>query len=145
MRVARPYSVDQGRLLILLGIKSIDALHIACAITAGYDLFVITDDTWLFKLRGYRKLVVLPPGYHPVMRSLNWSAGMKIEAEIRQVGINAPIQALCTVEAEQFIAALTRDRFDYTEWRQTGLPDLDIEMLSAQACAILPHPGSLMS
>ncbi len=54
--------VDQGRSLIGLGIKPFDALHIACAIAAGCDLFVTTDDTLLRKLRGYPKLVVLPPG-----------------------------------------------------------------------------------
>ncbi len=58
---------------------------------------------------------------------------MKTEAEIRQAGMNALIQALGTVEAERFVAALTRDRFDYTEWRKTGLPDLDLDRLSAQA------------
>ncbi len=58
---------------------------------------------------------------------------MKTEAEIREAGMRALIQALGTVEAERFVAALTRDRFDYTEWRKTGLPDLDLETLSAQA------------
>jgi hypothetical protein len=58
---------------------------------------------------------------------------MKTEAEIRAAGMRALIQALGTVEAEQFVAALTRDRFDYTEWRKTGLPDLDLETLSTQA------------
>lgn len=58
---------------------------------------------------------------------------MKSDAEIRQAGMRALIQALGTVEAERFVAALTRDRFDYTEWRKTGLPDFDIETLSAQA------------
>jgi len=58
---------------------------------------------------------------------------MKTEAEIREAGMRALIQALGTVEAERFVAALTRDRFDYTQWRKTGLPDWDIESLSAQA------------
>jgi hypothetical protein len=49
------------------------------------------------------------------------------------VGLQKAQPNLLTVEAERFIAALTRDRFDYTEWRKTGLPDLDIETLSAQA------------
>ena len=71
--------------------------------------------------------------YHPAMRSPMWSTGMKTEAEIREAGMRALIQALGTVEAERFVAALSRDRFDYTEWRKTGLPDVDIEMLSAQA------------
>lgn len=67
------------------------------------------------------------------MHSLTWSIGMKTDAEIRQAGMRALIQALGTVEAERFVAALTRDRFDYTEWRKTGLPDFDIETLSTQA------------
>ena len=58
---------------------------------------------------------------------------MKTETEIRQVGMLALIKALGTVEAERFVAALTRDRFDYTEWRKTALPDMDIEALSTQA------------
>jgi len=58
---------------------------------------------------------------------------MQTDAELRQAGMRALIQALGSVEAERFIAALSRDRFDYTEWRKTGLPDLDIETLSAQA------------
>jgi len=67
------------------------------------------------------------------MHSLMWGNGMKTEAEIRQAGMQALIQALGAVDAERFVAALTRDRFDYTEWRKTGLPDLDLETLSAQA------------
>ncbi|MEI6065994.1 MAG: hypothetical protein WCP96_01535 [Methylococcaceae bacterium] len=58
---------------------------------------------------------------------------MKTETEIRQAGMQALIKALGTVVAERFVAALTRDRFDYTEWRKTDLPDLDIETLSTQA------------
>jgi len=67
------------------------------------------------------------------MHFLKWDIGMKTETEIRQLGMLALIKALGTVEAERFVAALTRDRFDYTEWRKTGLPDMDIEALSAQA------------
>ncbi len=67
------------------------------------------------------------------MHFLKWDIGMKTETEIRQVGMLALIKALGTVEAERFVAALTRDRFDYTEWRKTGLPNLDIETLSTQA------------
>ena len=67
---------------------------------------------------------------------------MKTDAEIRQAGMRALIQALGPVETERFVAALSRDRFDYTEWRKTGLPDLDLETLSAQAAhysSILDH------
>ncbi len=55
---------------------------------------------------------------------------MKTDAEIRQAGMQALIQALGTIETERFFVALSRDRFDYTEWRKTGLPELDIDKLS---------------
>lgn len=37
------------------------------------------------------------------------------------------------VEAERFLAAVSRDKFDYTEWRKTGLPGMSIEDISAAA------------
>ena len=58
---------------------------------------------------------------------------MKTEAEIRHAGVCALIEALGIVEAGRFVAIMNRERFDYTEWRKTGLPDWDIERLSAQA------------
>ena len=58
---------------------------------------------------------------------------MRTEAEIRTTGMQALIAALGLVEAERFIAALSRDKFDYTQWRRTGLPDTDIEALAEQA------------
>jgi len=58
---------------------------------------------------------------------------MRTEAEIRTTGMQALIAALGLVEAERFIAALSRDKFDYTQWRRTGLPDTDIETLTEQA------------
>ena len=54
--------LDRGRSLIRLGIKPFDALYVACAIIAGADLFITTDDALLCKLRGYSDLTVLPPG-----------------------------------------------------------------------------------
>ena len=58
---------------------------------------------------------------------------MKTEAEIRMTGMNALIQALGLVEAERFLMAISRERFNYTEWRRTGLPDLPIEELTRLA------------
>ena len=58
---------------------------------------------------------------------------MKTEAEIRMKGMQALISALGLVEAERFLAAVSRDKFDYTEWRRTGLPDISIEEISAAA------------
>jgi len=37
------------------------------------------------------------------------------------------------VEAERFLVAVSRDKFDYTEWRRTGLPEMTIEEISTAA------------
>jgi hypothetical protein len=58
---------------------------------------------------------------------------MKTEAEIRMTGMQALIGALGLVEAERFLAAVSRDKFDYTEWRRTGLPDMSIDDIAAVA------------
>ncbi len=58
---------------------------------------------------------------------------MKTDAEIRMQGMQALIGSLGLVEAERFLTALSRDRFDYTEWRRDGLPQLDIEELAHEA------------
>ena len=58
---------------------------------------------------------------------------MKTEAESRMKGMQALISALGLVEAERFLAAVSRDKFDYTEWRRTGLPDISIEEISTAA------------
>ncbi len=57
---------------------------------------------------------------------------MKTEAEIRTQGMQALIDALGLVEAERFLAAISKDRFDYTQWRRQGLPDLTIEAIAQQ-------------
>jgi len=58
---------------------------------------------------------------------------MKTEAEIRMKGMQALISALGLVEAERFLVAVSRDKFDYTEWRRTGLPEMSIEEIAAAA------------
>jgi hypothetical protein len=58
---------------------------------------------------------------------------MKTETEIRMDGMNALIQALGLVEAERFLMAISRERFNYTGWRRTGLPDVSIEELARLA------------
>lgn len=37
------------------------------------------------------------------------------------------------VEAERLMAAVSRDRFDYTEWRRQGLPGMDLDELAQAA------------
>ena len=58
---------------------------------------------------------------------------MNTEAEIRMKGMQALIGALGLVDAERFRAALSRDRFNYTEWRRQGLPDLSLKELAEAA------------
>ena len=61
---------------------------------------------------------------------------MKTETEIRMEGMRALIGTLGLVEAERFLIAVSRDRFDYTEWRRHGLPQLSIEELALAANTI---------
>lgn len=58
---------------------------------------------------------------------------MKTEAEVRMMGMQALIAALGLVEAERFLAFVSRDKFDYTEWRRTGLPDMSIDDIATAA------------
>jgi len=48
-------------------------------------------------------------------------------------GMQALIGSLGLIEAERFLIAVNQDKFNYTEWRRTGLPDLSIEQIAAQA------------
>ena len=58
---------------------------------------------------------------------------MRTETEIRVAGLQTLVANLGLVEAERFIALLSREPFDYTEWRKTGLPDMDPRELSKAA------------
>jgi hypothetical protein len=58
---------------------------------------------------------------------------MKTESEIRMVGMQALIASLGLVEAERFLAAVSCERLNYTEWRRNGLPSMSLETLAAQA------------
>ena len=58
---------------------------------------------------------------------------MRTDAEIRLAGMNALIDVLGLVEAERFIASVSRDRFDYTEWRRAHLPVMELDALAASA------------
>jgi len=48
--------INNGRLIQNLGVKSKDALHVACAIEAKCDYFLSTDDFLLKKLSGFIKI-----------------------------------------------------------------------------------------
>ncbi len=58
---------------------------------------------------------------------------MKTESEIRMAGMNALITALGLVEAERFLMSVSRERFNYTEWRRHGLPDVPLDELARLA------------
>lgn len=58
---------------------------------------------------------------------------MKTENEIRVAGMYALIGALGLVEAERFMMSMSRERFDYTEWRRHGLPDYPLDELARLA------------
>ena len=64
-----------------------------------------------------------------------WRTGMKNDAEIRQEGMRALIRGLGSVEAERFVPSISKDRFNYTEWRRTDLPETDVVELSRHAAA----------
>jgi hypothetical protein len=58
---------------------------------------------------------------------------MRTDSEIRMQGMQALIGSLGLIEAERFLIAVNQDKFNYTEWRRTGLPDLSLEQIAAQA------------
>lgn len=43
------------------GLKSFDALHLACAVIAKADMLVTTDDQFLRKLKSAKDIQVIPP------------------------------------------------------------------------------------
>lgn len=58
---------------------------------------------------------------------------MKTDTEIKIEGTKALIKAMGTVEAERYIALIARERFDYTVWRLSILPEGSIEEISKAA------------
>jgi len=53
--------IRQAHEIADLGVRAKDALHIACAIAAGCDLFLTTDDLILKRMRGYPGISVMNP------------------------------------------------------------------------------------
>ena len=58
---------------------------------------------------------------------------MKTDAEIQLLAMQALIGTLGLIEAEKFLMAVNQNRFNYTEWRKTGLPDMSIEQIATIA------------
>ncbi len=58
---------------------------------------------------------------------------MRTETEVKVDGMKALIHALGEVQAEQFVSAVMQERFDYTAWRATGLPDMSAQKVHEAA------------
>jgi hypothetical protein len=58
------------------------------------------------------------------------------DAEVKQKGLGALLEALGEVDAERFITLLNRDPFDYTLWQKKLFEGLDINQISAKAMAL---------
>ena len=58
---------------------------------------------------------------------------MTSEIDIKTTGMRALIAALGDVDAEKFIALISREPFDYTLWRRTLWPDKNVEEISHAA------------
>ena len=57
----------------------------------------------------------------------------KADTVLRSEGMNILIDNLGAVDAERFIALMSREPFDYTKWRQDNLEDDDVRSLSRKA------------
>ena len=58
---------------------------------------------------------------------------MRTDTEIRSLGFRALSSTLGPVEAERFVTLLTREPFDYTEWRRGPWESRDIAEISRSA------------
>lgn len=58
---------------------------------------------------------------------------MKSDAEIRSISFKVLFKYMDIIEAEKFISLINRDRFDYTEWRQTLFEDMTIQEIIVDA------------
>jgi predicted nucleic acid-binding protein len=56
-----PALLEHAKLLSSLGLRSKDAIHVACAVEAGCDYFLTTDDILLKKLVRYDRIVSIDP------------------------------------------------------------------------------------
>jgi len=60
-RVENAEIIKKAETIHLKGIKSKDALHIACAIFSKSDYFITTDDSILKKLKDFDEITVIDP------------------------------------------------------------------------------------
>ena len=53
--------IEQAREIADRGLRAKDALHVACALAAGCDIFLTTDDLVVKRMRGYAGIAVMDP------------------------------------------------------------------------------------
>jgi hypothetical protein len=58
---------------------------------------------------------------------------IKVDAEIKALGFEILSRYLGLVETERFITLIQREKFDYTQWRQSLFTELNGEEISRQA------------
>lgn len=58
---------------------------------------------------------------------------MKSTAEIMNRGLRCLIDNLGNVEAEEFVATIQRERFDYTKWRESIFDSMGIKEVNEAA------------
>ncbi len=58
--------LSQAREISARGMQAADALHVACAIAAGCDFFLTTDDLVVKRMRGYPGITVMDPTHFVV-------------------------------------------------------------------------------
>jgi len=58
------------------------------------------------------------------------------DTEVKRKGLGALLKELGEVDAERFIALLSRDPFDYTTWQKNLFTDLDVDQISTKAMAL---------
>lgn len=80
-----------------------------------------------------REVVTLEPRHARTTDEYDRSGKMEADAEIRAAGMQALVTALGLVDAERFVALLSRERFDDTEWWRANLPKTNVANLSENA------------
>jgi predicted nucleic acid-binding protein len=55
------FILKRARNILKLGVKSKDALHVACAVDAKCDYFLTTDDRIIKKLKSFKDIAVINP------------------------------------------------------------------------------------
>ena len=58
---------------------------------------------------------------------------MRVDTEIKVLGLEILTKHLGLVEAERFVSLIQREKFDYTKWRQTLFADMSGEEISKRA------------